>query len=53
MIVIDSIAFDVRISPLSFVLAFVFTVCFALVVNIFMRRRVAKIKMAESLKAVE
>ena len=53
MIVIESISFDVRIAPVSFVLAFVLTLCFAFLVNLFMRRRVAKIKMAESLKAVE
>lgn len=53
MIVIDAMYFPAQITPLSFVLAFVCTVVFAVAVNLFMKRRIGKINMAESLKAVE
>lgn len=53
MIVIDSMAFNIHITPLSYILAFICTVVFAVVVNWFMKRQIGKIKMAESLKAVE
>lgn len=53
MIVIDSMAFNIHITPLSYMLAFICTIVFAVVVNWFMKRQIEKIKMAESLKAVE
>ena len=53
MVVIDSFAFNIHVTPLSYVLSFVCTVLFAVIVNLFMRRQIRKIKMAESLKAVE
>ena len=53
MIAIDGLSIAVQIPPLSFVLAFVCTVLFAVLVNLFMKRRINKINMAESLKAVE
>ena len=53
MIVIDAMFFPTKLAPLSFLLAFVCTVVFAAAVNIFMKRRIKKINMAESLKAVE
>ncbi len=53
MVIVDSFSFNVTIRPLSYALAIIFTVAFAAVVNLFMRRHIAKIKMAESLKAVE
>lgn len=53
MIDIDILYFKVQIAPLSFLLAFLCTVLFAIVVNLFMRRRIDRINMAESLKAVE
>lgn len=53
MIIIDAFAFDIHITPISYALAFVCTVIFALIVNLFMKQHVDKIKMAESLKAVE
>ena len=53
MIVIDLFTFDLRISALSYVLSFLCTLLFALVVNVFMRRQIGKIHMTESLKAVE
>lgn len=53
MIVIDSMAFNIHIMLVSYILAFICTVVFAVVVNWFMKRQIEKIKMAESLKAVE
>lgn len=53
MILIDSFAFDIHITPVSYVLAVICTVLFAVIVDVFMKRQVDKIKMAESLKAVE
>ncbi len=53
MVVIDSFAFNIHVTPLSYVLSFVCTVLFAVIVNLFMRRQIRNIKMAESLKAVE
>ena len=53
MILIDNFAFNIHVTPLSYVIAFICTVMFAVIVDIFMKRQVDKIKMAESLKAVE
>lgn len=53
MIQIDLIMFRVEIKPISYVYALILTVVFATIVNLFMRKHIAKIKMAESLKAVE
>ena len=53
MVKIDMLNFNNFVKPLSYVLAFVFTVLFAIIVNHFMKRRIDKINMAESLKAVE
>lgn len=53
MIKINSITFDNIIKPESYVIAFICTVLFALAVNVIMRRQIGKIKMAESLKAIE
>lgn len=53
MIVIDTLSFDVHITPVSYVLSLICTILFALVVDLFMKRQINKIKMAESLKAVE
>ena len=53
MIVIDSVCFGRSIRWQSYLLGFVCTLCFAFLVNLFMRRQIRKIKMAESLKAVE
>lgn len=52
-IVIDLFAFHVRIRAVSYVLALICTVLFAGIVNLVMRRQIGKIRMAESLKAVE
>lgn len=53
MIVIDLLEFQRKVTPLSYVLAFVCTLFFAFIVNLFMKRQIGKIRMAESLKAVE
>ncbi len=53
MIQIDAMAFDYRITPLSYLMAFICTILFAWIVNFFMQKKIAAIPMAESLKAVE
>ncbi|MBO5262443.1 MAG: ABC transporter permease [Clostridia bacterium] len=53
MVVVDSFAFKIYIAPESYFLAFGFSILFAFVVNLFMRRQITKIPMVESLKAVE
>lgn len=50
---IESMSFDVRITAVSYVLALICTVLFAVIINLFMRRQIGKIQMTESLKAVE
>ncbi len=50
---IENMLFDVRIAPLSYVLSFVITLIFALLTNLFMRRRLEAVSMTESLKSVE
>lgn len=52
-VTIDIMSFPVKITPLSYMLALVCTVVFAVIVNLFMRRHINRIHMAESLKAVE
>lgn len=53
MIVVDTMVFDIHIAPLSYLLFVFFTVLFALLVDLFMRKQIRRIPMAESLKAVE
>ncbi len=53
MVKIDMITFNDRVTPLSYVLAFVLSILFAVIVNNFMKRQINKVNMAESLKAVE
>lgn len=53
MIVVENMSFDIHVSFLGYALSVVFTIIFALIVNLFMRREIRKIPMAESLKAVE
>ena len=52
-IVIDAVSFHVTITPLSYVIGIALTFVFALLVDLFMRIRLDKINMAESLKSVE
>ncbi len=49
----DALTFDVRISALSYVISFVLTLLFAVIVNLFMTFRLEKINMSESLKTIE
>lgn len=53
MVVVYGLAFNVHITPVSYMLAFICTVVFAVIVDLVMKRQISKIKMAESLKAVE
>lgn len=53
MIVIRNIAFDIRVSAFSYLISLVLTLLFAVIVNAVMYRKLQKIPMAESLKAVE
>ncbi len=50
---VDMVSFDVIVTPLSYCYSFVLTFVFAMVVNWFMRSKLNKIDMAESLKSVE
>lgn len=45
--------FDVHVSPMSYVYALIGTFVFAIIVNLFMRKKLDKISMTESLKSVE
>jgi len=53
MVKIDMITFNDNITPLSYLLAFIFSILFAAIVNRIMRKQIDKVNMAESLKAVE
>ncbi len=53
MIVQANMTFDVRIAGLSYLVSFALTALFALLTNLFMRRRLSAVNMAESLKSVE
>lgn len=53
LILIELLQFPRVIEPKSYVLSVICTIFFACVVNLFMKRQIAKIPMAESLKAVE
>ena len=50
---LDYMTYDVRIAALSYALRFVITVVFDLLTNLFMRGKLEKVNMAESLKSVE
>ncbi len=52
-IVVDNMSCEIRITPLSYALAFAITIGFALLTNLAMHGKLEKINMAESLKAVE
>ena len=53
LILIELLQFPRVIETKSYVLSVICTIFFAWVVNLFMKRQIAKIPMAESLKAVE
>ncbi|MBR5441511.1 MAG: FtsX-like permease family protein [Clostridia bacterium] len=50
---IDTLTFKTDLEPMSFVIAAVFTVLFAVIVNLIMHFKLKKISMVESLKSVE
>lgn len=50
---LDAIAFDVYISETSYILSFLLTLVFAVIVNQFMKIKLKNINMAESLKSIE
>ena len=50
---IDMVSFEVRVTPLSYVIAFALTFVFTLLVDLIMRRKLHAIDMAEALKSVE
>lgn len=50
---IDEVMFGRSIHPISYVLAFLITIAFSLIVNLIMTRVLKKISMVESLKSVE
>ena len=52
-IVVDLITFDVRVTALSYTMAFVLTVLFTFIINLLMGKKLDEISMTESLKAVE
>ena len=52
-IVVDGLSFDAYVSPQNYLLALVLTAVFAFITQLLMRRKIAKIHMAESLKSVE
>ena len=52
-LVVDNMSFDVRVTALSYALAFAVTMLFTLLTNAAMRRHLAAVDMAESLKSVE
>ena len=53
MVKIDMITFNNIVHPISYLLSFICTVLFALIVDRFMKRQIERVNMAESLKAVE
>ncbi len=50
---IDMVSFKTYVSAKSYLLSFIFTFVFAMLVNILMYRKLQKINMAESLKSIE
>jgi putative ABC transport system permease protein len=50
---VDQVMFGRDIHPMSFVIAFVLTMAFALCVMLVMRRKLNRIGMVESLKSVD
>ena len=50
---IDIVSFNVRIFPTSFIVSAIITLCFDIIVDLLMRRKLSAINMVESLKAVE
>lgn len=52
-IIVDTISFNTVLEPQSFLYTVIAVICFTLIVDVIMRRRLAKINMAEALKSVD
>lgn len=52
-IVVDQVAFEIRVTPLSYVLSVILTFVFANLVNTAMRGKLDRVSMTESLKSVD
>lgn len=52
-IVVDQVAFEIRITPISYVLSVILTFIFANLVNTAMRGKLDRVSMTESLKSVD
>ena len=50
---IDMVAFDVQVLPVSYLYSAVLTMLFAWLINRFMRRKLDRVSMTESLKSVD
>lgn len=52
-IVVDMVAFDIRVRPVSYVYSIVLTLGFAWLVNLIMGRKLERVSMTESLKSID
>lgn len=50
---LDMISFDVRIAPVSFVIAALLTIVFSVLVSLILRLKIRRIDMAQALKSIE
>ena len=50
---VDMVSFKAVIAPVSFLLTVVMVVLFTVITDLVMRKKIAKIDMAESLKSIE
>jgi putative ABC transport system permease protein len=50
---IDQLTFNTTLKPLSYVIAVIMTLVFAIIVNVLMHFKLKKVSMVESLKSVE
>ncbi|MCI7145912.1 MAG: ABC transporter permease [Clostridiales bacterium] len=52
-IVVDAVSFNTTLEPLSYVYTVIAVICFTLIVDIIMRKKLSRINMAEALKSVD
>lgn len=52
-IIVDAVSFNEVIEPISYLYAVAIVICFDLIVDVIMRRKLKKINMAEALKSIE
>jgi len=50
---VDTVAFNEVIEPMSYLYTVIVVICFSVIVDIIMRRKLKKINMAEALKSIE